>query len=142
MKKIKASLIKRLLRINSQTFVGSFLELSLYYLSLILLETQSFLRELLEECGILRVLEQEGKGRVGKRKRTSGSTTTTGFACRYQVAYMISLLFLACMCVFGSLAITGMGFSRHDNGFMPCISISRQPWCDGVSLTWLSLIAE
>ena len=30
-------------------------------------------------CGILGFLEQEGKGRAGKHKRTSGSTTTSDF---------------------------------------------------------------
>jgi len=34
-------------------------------------------------CGILGVLEQGHKGRVGKRERTLGSTTTIGFPYRY-----------------------------------------------------------
>ena len=42
-------------------------------------------------------LEKEGIRISGKRKRTSRSTTTMGFAFRYQVACMISLLVLACM---------------------------------------------
>jgi len=45
-----------------------------------------FLGALLEECGILGVLEKEGKGRAGKHNRRSGSTTTMGFSCRYRVA--------------------------------------------------------
>jgi len=32
----------------------------------------------LEECGILGVLEQDGKGRAGKHKRISRSTITMG----------------------------------------------------------------
>ena len=35
------------------------------------------------ECGILGVLEQEGKGREGKCNRTSESKTTMCFYCRY-----------------------------------------------------------
>ena len=37
------------------------------------------------------------KTKVGMHKRTLESTTTSGFACRYRVACMISSLFLACM---------------------------------------------
>ena len=51
----------------------------------------------MEECGIFGVLEKEGKGRVEKCKRTSGSATTTAFSCRYLVACMFSSLGLACM---------------------------------------------
>ena len=76
--------------------LSSSLELSIL-LSYILLDTYSFLGALLEECGTLGILEQEGKGRVGKCKRTSGSTTTMGFSCRYRVACIISSLVLACM---------------------------------------------
>jgi len=39
MKKIEASLVKSILRISSQTVVSSVLELSLYSLSLIFLDT-------------------------------------------------------------------------------------------------------
>ena len=42
-------------------------------------------------------LEQEGKGRAGKAKRTLGLGATTIFSYMYRVAYMISLLVLACM---------------------------------------------
>lgn len=73
------------------------LELSLYSLSLILLDTQSFLGELLEEFWIVGVLEKEGKGRARKCKRTSGLTTTMGFVCRYGVSCIISLIFFTCM---------------------------------------------
>ena len=31
---------------------------------------------------------------------------------------MVSLLVLACMCVFGSLVVIGMGFSRCDSAFI------------------------
>ena len=48
MNKIEASFIKRLLRINTQTFVGLVLEISQYSLFLILLDTYSFLGSLLE----------------------------------------------------------------------------------------------
>ena len=48
-----------------------------------------------------RDLGQEGKGRVGNHKRTPTSTTRMGFAYKYQVAYMISLLVLACMWFLG-----------------------------------------
>jgi len=83
MKKIEASLIKRLPRISSQTFVSSILDLSLYSLSLILLDTYSIFGALLEECGILRVLEKEGKGREGKYNTKLKLATTSGFACKY-----------------------------------------------------------
>ena len=42
--------------------------------SCILLDTYSFLGEILESVAYLYVLEQEGKGRVGKCKKTSRST--------------------------------------------------------------------
>ena len=42
-------------------------------------------------------LEQEGKGKAGKRKITPGSTTTVGLLCRYRVACMFFLLELAYM---------------------------------------------
>ena len=84
MKKIEASLIKRILRMSSQNFVSSVLELSLYYLPLsYTLGHLEFSWSTLGECGILGVLEQEGKGRAGKHNRTLGLATTMGFACRY-----------------------------------------------------------
>ena len=70
---------------------------SILSLSLILLDTYSFLGALLEECGILGFLKEEGKGRAGKCKRISISEATTGFACRYRVSCMVSSLVLACM---------------------------------------------
>ena len=42
-------------------------------------------------------LEQEGKGRAQKHKRTLVSTTTIGFSCRYWVACMNSFLVLECI---------------------------------------------
>jgi len=51
----------------------------------------------LGKCGILGVLEQEGKGRVGKHKRTSILAATMSFTCRYRVACTFSSLFLAYM---------------------------------------------
>ena len=61
LKKIENSFIKRLLRISSQTFLGSFLELSLYYLSY-----YRILRFFLENSW-----------------RTSTSIDTIGFSCSY-----------------------------------------------------------
>ena len=75
----------------------SHLWLSFYSLSLTLTLGHSKLSwSTLGECGILGDLEQEGKGRDGKRKRTSVSTTTD-FVCRYKFACMFSSLVLACM---------------------------------------------
>jgi len=59
----------------------SFGALSLFSLSCTL--GHFFLGAPLKECGILGFLEQEGKGRAGKCKRTSGSIATIGFPCRY-----------------------------------------------------------
>jgi len=53
MNKIEASLIKMLMRISTQTFVSSILEFSLSHT----LGHFEFLGALLEECGILGVLE-------------------------------------------------------------------------------------
>jgi len=120
MKKIEASLIKRLLRISwkvffsclvsviflkffssglvSETLVSLVLGLSFYSLSL-----SHFLGHLefswitLGEYGIPGCLEKEGKGREGKRKSTLGSTSTRSFSCRYRVACMFSSLVFACM---------------------------------------------
>ena len=46
---------------------------------------------------ILGDLEQEGKGKVGNRKRILGSMSTYGFLCRYRVECMFSSLVLECM---------------------------------------------
>ena len=85
MKKIEASLIKRIMRINSQTFSNLVLEISLYCLSL------------LGECGILIILDKEGKRGAGKCKWTLGSTDTMAFSCRYPASCMLSSLVLECM---------------------------------------------
>ena len=90
-----------------------FLELSHFSLSLSFLDIE-FSWSTFEGCGILGFLEQEGKEREGKHKRTLGSTTTTGFSCRYRVVCMFSLLILACMWFIGH-----------------CLSLTwRIPWVD------------
>jgi len=61
------------------SLVSSVLELSIFSLSLSYSWTE-FSWSTLEECGILGVLEQEGKGREGKCKRTSGINSYNGFS--------------------------------------------------------------
>ena len=85
MKKIEASLIKRLLRITWQAsslqcepFVSSVLELSHYSLSLShTLGELDFSWSTLGGCGIHGFLEQEGNRRVGNHERASTSATTS-----------------------------------------------------------------
>jgi len=76
----------------------------------------------LKECGILEVLEQEGKGRSRKCKRTLRLATKIGFSYEYLVACMISLLFLACMAyTCGYLVMICHwhgGFSWIESGFV------------------------
>jgi len=79
------------------SLVSSILELSHYSLSLSYSWTLEFSWSTLGECGILGVLEKEGKERAGKHKRTSGSVTTLDLACRYRVSFMCSDLVLACI---------------------------------------------
>ena len=60
------------------------LSLSLFLLSLShTLGHLEFSWRTLGECGMLGVLKQEGKGRVGKHKRTSRLAATPCFSCRY-----------------------------------------------------------
>jgi len=80
MKKIEASLIKRLMRISGKDLVSSVLELSHYSLSLSrTLGYIGFSWSTLGGCGILGLLEQEGKGRARKHNKASASTTTSDF---------------------------------------------------------------
>ena len=95
MKKIEASLIKkaskdqltsswlRLLPFNvnlwSVQFWSSLIILSLSHT----LGYLEFSWSTLGGCGILGFLEQEGKGRARKRKRTLGSATIIELVCRY-----------------------------------------------------------
>jgi len=74
----------------------SFGALSLFFFSLILLVLRVFLENSWRVWHTW-ILEQEGKGREGKYKRTWGSTTTTRFSCRYLVACMFTHLVFPCM---------------------------------------------
>jgi len=132
MKKIEASLIKRLPRISSQTFVSSILDLSLYSLSLILLDTYSIFGALLEECGILRVLEKEGKGREGKYKTKLKLATTSGFACKYWVACMFSSLVLACMAYACGLLV----MIYHWHGCLPILTVEFP----NLAISWIAIV--
>jgi len=82
MKKIDASLIKRIPRISGQSWsVLTFFQFSVGSLSHALGYIQ-FSWSTLGGCGILGFLEQEVKGRAGKCKEASASTTTSDFlAC-------------------------------------------------------------
>ena len=57
--------------------------------------------------------------------------------CMYRFAYMISFLVLACMCVFGSLAVIGMGFSKCGSGF-----IIGLPFLDSHGMMVFSYLVE
>jgi len=93
MKKIEASMIKRLMRISSQPFSTFSLELSLSHT----LGHLEFSWSTLGGVWHTWDLEQEGEGKVGNHKRTVRTIVIAGFSCRYRVACMISLLVLACM---------------------------------------------
>jgi len=73
----------------------------------------------LDECGILGVLGKERKGRGIKCKRTSKSIATKGFACKYQVACMSSLLVLAC----SAYACGFLVMIFHWHGGMPGLTV-------------------
>jgi len=82
MKKIEASMIKRLMRISSQLL--SVLAWSPIFYSLShTLAHLDFSWSTLEALWHTLDLEQEGKGRARKCKRTMGSTTTMGLLCKY-----------------------------------------------------------
>ena len=74
MKKLEASLIKKVLRIKGKTWSIQFW---IYHYSLSLFHTLEHLVyswSTLVECGILGDLDQENKGKAGKWKMASGST--------------------------------------------------------------------
>jgi len=101
-------------------FASSVLEFSFYSLSLShTLWHLEFSWNTLGECGILGFLEQEGKGIAGWRKRTSGSTTTTGFSCSYQVSCMFSSLILACVAYACGLLV----MIYHCHGGLPRLTL-------------------
>ena len=106
MKKIETLLIKRLIMTSGQDLVSLVMD-SLIILSLShTLEGLEFSWSTLGGCGILGFLEQKGKGRAGKHKRTSRSTTTMGFYCWYHVACIFFSLVLECMaCACGLLVM-------------------------------------
>ena len=96
MKKIEASLIKRLLRISGEGLISLFLEVSHYSLSSILLVLRVFLEH------SWRVWHTWILGARRKRKRRKvqegiGINNYIRFSCRYQVACMIYSLVLECM---------------------------------------------
>jgi len=74
----------------------SFGALSLFSLSHTLGHLE-FLGALLEECGILGVLDQEGKGKARNHNMTSRSIATMSFFYKFQVACIFSSLVLVCM---------------------------------------------
>jgi len=80
MKKIEALLLKMIFKISGQDLVNLALDLSHYSPSLsYTLGYLEFSWSTLGGCGILGSLEQEGKGRVGKSKKASTSSTTSDF---------------------------------------------------------------
>jgi len=108
MKKIEASLIKRLRGISTQIWsllafiIVNFCQFILYHPHSILslshtLGHLDFSWSTLGGAWHTQDLEQERKEKVGKDKRKMRSVTAIGFSCMYQVACMISLLVLACM---------------------------------------------
>ena len=86
--------MKRILRINTLTFVSSILELSHYSLSL---SHSWILRVFLESSWRVWHTWSFGARRKRKSKRIVGSMTTKDFSSRYQVSCMFSSLALTCM---------------------------------------------
>jgi len=75
-----------------------------HFISLSLSHTLGYLEfpwSTLGGCGKLGFLEQEGKGRAGKRKKAPTLATTSDLPCSYRVAHMISSLVWTCMWILG-----------------------------------------
>ena len=118
MNKIEVSLIKRLLKVSSQIFVSFNLDLALYSLSYTLIH--------LEYSWSTLTLE-EGKKRKDEERRSKDQTRRVGSSNYNEISLKVSSCMYdfsasfgihgTCMCVFGSLAITRMCFSRCDSSF-------------------------
>lgn len=120
-------MIKRILRIRSQHFFSSFLDLSLSLLSLshIFLDTYNIL-------GALQHWRKEGKGRTSKQEEAKYQGRKSKIKqLQWDYLQVSSCMydFLAifgthgkCMHVFGSLVIIGIGFVRCDNVFSLSLS--------------------
>ena len=114
MKKIEASLIKRLMRISGQDLVSSVLELSHYSLSL------SHTLGHLEFSWRTLALEQDKQRRQGEariKQGKAGSNSYNRVHCRYQLACVFSLLDLECMGLHVFLFYHGMGLAKCDSIF-------------------------
>lgn len=110
-------------------FFSSFLELSLSlcYPSLILLDAK-FSWSTFGRVWHTWDLEQEGKGRARKHKRTSISKTTTNFSCWYRFACMISLLVLAWMVIASGFLVMVYHWQGRFAGLtvvLPSLAISQ-----------------
>ena len=70
--------------------------------------------------------------KVGKRKGTTGSTSTYGFICRYQVACMVSLLFMACMAYACGLLV----MICHMHGGFPGLTVVFP----SLSISWITMV--
>ena len=111
-----------------------------------LLETQKILGATLEVDQGKQRKDEEGKEEEKIKQGRVVSSNYIRIICKYQFSCVVSLLYLAyivhaCVYVFGSLAFIGMGFCKGDNVLQPCLSISLQPWSDGLScilLRWIS----
>ena len=113
MKRLEASCIKMILRISSWLLPSSSLDLSHYSLSLSYSWT---LRAFLEHLA----LEQERQRRQEEAKIKHGKVGSSSYNrlhCRYQLACVFSLLYLACMGLHVFLFHHGMDFPRCDSNF-------------------------
>jgi hypothetical protein len=77
-------------------------------------------------------LEQEGKGRAGKHKRTSGSTTTTGFFLQVPSCMYDFLLVLACM----AYACGFLVMICHWHGGFPGLTVVFP----SLSISWIAMV--
>lgn len=96
--------------------MGTFCQFIFGALSLFSLSHSWTLRSFLENSSIGLRKEKEGPRRKRKANIKQGreaSSSYSGIICRYRFACVISLLDLACMYVFGSLDIIGMGFASE-----------------------------
>ena len=115
--------MKRLLRISSQPFVYFSLELSLFSHNIAHLEHSWSTLEL--EKGRKRK-DNKTKGRKNQARKSwikrlqQDYLQVSSFMYDLLASYMHGI----CMCVFGSLVVISMGFSRCDIGFQHFFSIS------------------
>ena len=110
MKKIEASIIKRILRINSQFF-------SVWLWNWFHKEKSTKRRTQAKKGRQRKDKESKGQARKSQIKQLQWDYLRVS-SCMYDFLASFGM-HGTCMCVFDSLIFIGMGFSRCDSGFKP-----------------------